>query len=94
MDRDDFPGRHREIRPQDREFTMYKLPPDLDGDYRELTFVAGNHNEVDGKIWVNDAGTYTILRLDLNTGKLEVFEPFPQPRPNIYEITSDAQNNA
>ena len=28
------------------------------------------------------------------TGKFETFEPFPQPRPNIYEVTSDAQNNA
>jgi streptogramin lyase len=76
------------------KFTMYKLPEDMDGDYREFTFVAGNHNEVDGKIWVADAGTYVPLRLDLKTGKWESFEVYQKPRPNIYEVTSDAQNNA
>jgi streptogramin lyase len=76
------------------KFTTYKLPPDMDGDYREFTFVAGNHNEVDGKVWVADAGTYVPMRLDLKTGKWESFEVFQKPRPNIYEITSDSQNNA
>jgi virginiamycin B lyase len=76
------------------KFTMYKLPPEMDGDYREFTFVAGNHNEVDGKVWIADAGTYNPMRLDLKTGKWETFEVYKQPRPNIYEITSDAQNNA
>ena len=76
------------------EFKIYKLPPDMDGDYREFTFAAANHSKVDGKVWVNDSGTWTILRLDVNTGKWETFEPFPQPRPNIYEVTSDAQNDA
>jgi streptogramin lyase len=76
------------------EFRVYKLPPDMDGDYRELTFAAADHSKVDGKVWVNDSGTWTILRLDTATGKYETFEPFPQPRPNIYEVTSDAQNDA
>lgn len=76
------------------EFRIYKLPPEMDGDYREFTFAAANHSKVDGKVWINDSGTYTILRLDVNTGKFEVFEPFPQPRPNVYEVTSDAQNDA
>lgn len=76
------------------KFTIYKLPPELDADYRELTFLGANHNEVDGKVWINDSGTYTILRLDVATGKFEVFEPFPKPRPNVYEVTADEQNNA
>jgi streptogramin lyase len=33
------------------------------------------------------------LRLDTVSGKFEVFEPFPVPRPNVYQITSDAHNN-
>jgi streptogramin lyase len=76
------------------KFTIYRLPAEIDGDYREFTFVAGNHNEVDGKIWVVDSGTYIPLRLDLKTGKWEAFEVFPAPRPTIYQVTSDAQNNA
>jgi virginiamycin B lyase len=76
-----------------QQFTTYKLPPDLDADYRELLFLSPNHSHVDGKVWIADSGSYTILRLDIVSGKFEVFEPFPVPRPNVYQITSDAQNN-
>jgi streptogramin lyase len=75
------------------KFKIYRLPAEMDGDYRELTFVSPDHSKVDGKVWINDSGTWTILRLDLATGKYETFEPFPKPRPNIYQIASDAQNN-
>ena len=76
------------------KFTIYKLPPDLDGDYRELLFLSPNHSHVDGKVWVVDSGSYTVLRLDIASGQFEVFEPFPIPRPNIYQVASDAENNA
>jgi streptogramin lyase len=76
------------------EFTIYKLPPELDNDFREFTFVAPNHSKVDGKVWIGDSYTYSILRLDTVTGKFEVFEPFPKQRPTIYQVTSDADNNA
>ena len=75
------------------KFQIYKLPPELDGDYREITFVAPQHSHADGKVWLTDAGSYTQMRLDLASGKFEVFEPFPVPRPNIYQVISDAQNN-
>jgi virginiamycin B lyase len=75
------------------KFQIYKLPPELDGGYREITFVAPQHSHVDGKVWLTDAGSYTQMRLDLASGKFEVFEPFPVPRPNIYQVISDAQNN-
>lgn len=75
------------------KFQIYKLPPELDGDYREITFVAPQHSYVDGKVWLTDAGSYTQMRLDLASGKWELFEPFPVPRPNIYQVISDAQNN-
>jgi streptogramin lyase len=48
---------------------------------------------VDGKVWLQDAGTYTLLRLDLATGKFEVFEPYKIPRPNVYDIIPDSHNN-
>jgi streptogramin lyase len=75
------------------KFQIYKLPPELDGDYREITFVAPQHSHVDGKVWLTDAGSYTQLRLDIASGKWEAFEAFPVPRPNIYQVISDAQNN-
>jgi virginiamycin B lyase len=89
-----FQGGIAKFDPKTEKFTIYRLPADMDGDYRELTFAAANHSGVDGKVWINDSGTYTILRLDIATGKFETFEPFPLPRPNIYEVTSDAENNA
>jgi virginiamycin B lyase len=70
-----------------------KTKAELDGDYREITFVAPQHSHVDGKVWLTDAGSYTQMRLDLASGKWETFEPFPVPRPNIYQVISDAQNN-
>ena len=48
---------------------------------------------MDGKVWLQDAGTYTVLRLDIASGKFEVFEPYKIPRPNVYDVIPDAQNN-
>ncbi len=76
------------------QFKIYKLPAEMDGDYREFTFASPNHSKIDGKVWINDSGTYTILRLDIASGKFETFEPYPIPRPTLYQVSSDAQNNA
>jgi virginiamycin B lyase len=75
------------------KFQVFRLPPEMDGDYREITFVSPQNSHVDGKVWINDSGTYTQLRLDIASGKFEVFESGPVPRPNTYEVTSDAENN-
>jgi virginiamycin B lyase len=75
-------------------FKTWSLPPELNGDHVQLNQVSADHHKVDGKIWLQDAGTYTVLRLDEKSGKYEVFEPFKIPRPNIYDVISDAQNNA
>ena len=39
-------------------------------------------------------GVLHDLRLDIASGKFDVFEPFKLPRPNIYQIASDDHNNA
>jgi len=75
------------------KFQVFELPPEFNADYRELTFVSPTHSDVDGKVWINDSGSYTQFRLDIATGKFEQFEAFPVPRPNVYQIVSDAQNN-
>ena len=72
---------------------IFKLPPELDADYREITFVAPEHSHVDGKVWLTDAGSYTQMRLDIASGKWETFEAFPVPRPNIYQVIPDSENN-
>jgi streptogramin lyase len=76
------------------KFQTWSLPPELNGDHVQINQVSPEHIEVDGKVWLQDAGTYTVLRLDLQTGKFEVFAPFAIPRPNIYDVISDPQNNA
>ena len=75
------------------KFQTWSLPPELNGDHVQINQVSADHHKVDGKVWLQDAGTYTVLRLDPASGKFEVYEPFKIPRPNIYDVISDAQNN-
>jgi virginiamycin B lyase len=74
-------------------FQTWSLPGDLNTDYTQVTEVNPTRSNVDGKVWLEDSGTYTIYRLDPRTGKFESFKPFPNPSPNIYDISPDAQNN-
>ena len=71
-------------------FRTWSLPPGLNGAHVQVNQVSPERSHVDGKVWLQDAGTYTVLRLDPKSGKFEVFEPFKIPRPNIYDVVSDA----
>jgi streptogramin lyase len=75
------------------KFQTWSLPPELNGDHVQINQVSPEHHNIDGKVWLQDAGTYTVLRLDVKSGKFEVFEPFAIPRPNIYDVISDARNS-
>jgi streptogramin lyase len=75
------------------KFQTWSLPPELNGDHVQINQVSPNRHKVDGKVWLQDAGTYTILRLDVASGKFEVFEPYKIPRPNVYDVIPDSQNN-
>jgi len=88
-----FQGGIAEFDKKTGKFQTWSLPPELNGDYVQINQVAPEHAHVDGKVWLQDAGTYTVLRLDLRSGKFEVFAPYAIPRPNIYDVISDAQNN-
>jgi virginiamycin B lyase len=87
-------GAIAEFNPKTEKFQTWKLPADMDADYREFNNIATANHDVDGKVWIIDSGTWYIFRLDLASGKFETFEPFPMPRPNIYDIASDPHNNA
>lgn len=76
------------------KFQTWGLPAELDGDHVQINQVGPAYSHVDGKVWFQDAGTYTILRLDVASGKIESFAPFKIPRPNIYDVISDPENNA
>jgi streptogramin lyase len=79
--------------PKTEKFQTWSLPPELNGDHVQINQVSAESRSIDGKVWLQDAGTYTVLRLDPASGKFEVFEPFKIPRPNIYDVIPDSQNN-
>jgi virginiamycin B lyase len=77
------------------KFQTWSLPSEDNKPYTQINQTDPMHSKVDGKVWVQDAGTYSLRRLDLATSKFgEVFQPFPEPSPNIYDVISDSQNNA
>ena len=76
------------------KFQTWSLPPEDNKGYTQINQTDAMHSKVDGKVWVQDAGTYSLRRLDPASGQFEVFQPFPEPSPNIYDVISDSQNNA
>ena len=74
-------------------FQVWSLPPHLNGDHVQINQISPDRHKVDGKVWFQDAGTYTVLRLDVKSGNIEVFAPFDIPRPNVYDVIPDKQNN-
>ena len=65
------------------KFQVWSLPPELNGDHVQINQVSPDRSYVDNKVWLQDAGTYTVLRLDPGSGKFDVFEPYAIPRPNV-----------
>ena len=84
--------------PKTEKFQIWQLPPERLKDDSQLNMVT-NQAHVDGKLWVNDAGPSTLLRLDMATGKFEEFDPFSilpggrQGGYSIYDVRADSQNN-
>jgi streptogramin lyase len=74
-------------------FQTWSLPTELNGPHVQINQVSPGRSHLDGKVWLQDAGTYTVLRLDVGSGKFEVFEPYAIPRPNVYDVIPDSQNN-
>ena len=74
-------------------FQTWSLPPELNGDHVQINQVSPDQHHVDGKVWLQDAGTYRVFRLDVKSGRFEVFEPYKIPRPNVYDVIPDSSNN-
>ena len=49
------------------KFQVWSLPPHLNGDHVQINQISPGRHKVDGKVWLQDAGTYTVLRLDVKT---------------------------
>ena len=74
-------------------FKTWSLPPELNGPHVQVNQVSPERSHIDGKVWLQDAGTYTVMRLDIASGKFEMFEPYKIPRPNVYDVIPDSRNN-
>ena len=90
--------------PTTEKFTTWSAPKDLDNDATQFAMVMPVHDDVDGKVWIQDAGSYMVDRLDIATGKIESFDPYPDLRAGsvgnvahgntVYGVVSDSHNNA
>jgi len=74
-------------------FQTWSLPPEFNGPHVQVNQVSPERSYVDGKVWLQDAGTYNVYRLDVATGTFEKFEPYKIPRPNVYDVIPDSKNN-
>jgi imidazolonepropionase-like amidohydrolase/streptogramin lyase len=74
-------------------FQTWSLPPEHNGPHVQINQVSPDRSHVDGKVWLQDAGTYRVFRLDVASGRFEVFEPYQIPRPNVYDVIPDSKNN-
>src|SRR5262249_2633963 len=74
-------------------FQTWSLPADLNGPHVQINQVSPDRASVDGRVWLQDAGTYTVLRPDPKSGRFDVFEPYTIPRPNVYDVIPDSKNN-
>ena len=63
------------------KFQVWSLPPHLNGDHVQINQVGPGRHKVDGKVWLQDAGTYTILRLDVKTRRVRGVRPVSDPAP-------------
>jgi streptogramin lyase len=92
-----YQGAVAKFDPKTEKFQLYPVSQERNKDDTQLNMLTMNHG-VDGKLWTNDAGPSTILRLDIATGKYEDFDPLamlPGGKANksIYDIAADSQNN-
>jgi streptogramin lyase len=88
-----FQGGIAQFDKKTERFRTWSLPPELNGDHVQINQVSPERHHVDGKVWFQDAGTYRVFRLDVQSGKFEVFEPYKIPRPNVYDVVPDSHNN-
>jgi virginiamycin B lyase len=92
-----YQGALAKFDPGTEKFQIFPVAPERNKDDTQLNMLTMNYG-IDGKMWTNDAGPSTILRLDLASGKYENFDPLallPGGRANksIYDIAADSSNN-
>lgn len=82
--------------PKQEQFRIYPLPPELNTDKVRVTMLTAPLPGA-STLWLLDQGSNTILRLNVDSGAMERFEPLKRlpaggPRA-IYGIEPDAEGN-
>jgi streptogramin lyase len=76
-------------------FRHFPLPKEMSNDAAQQSMVMPRGSRVDGKVWSNEVSKQSILRLDLASGKYEMFDVFKLVPGNHapYGLAADAANN-
>lgn len=82
---------------QTKTFKTWSVPPEFTNDETQQSMVGPQHWDVDGKVWLNDAGGATrVYRMDMASGKFEKWDPYKDLPPgphSVYGIYADSKNN-
>jgi streptogramin lyase len=76
-------------------FRHFGLPKEMNNDASQQSMVMPRGSRVDGKVWSNEVSKQAILRLDLASGRYEMFDVFKSlPGSHApYGLVADAANN-
>ena len=72
-----------------KKFRFYPIPAAANDSVAQLIMTT-NRADVDGKIWTANEGHHEFYRLDLKTGAMEKFGPFPH---TSYGLAADSRDN-
>ena len=84
------------------KFRIFTLPKEINNDAAQIAMVMPRYHQVDGKVWTNNVGRRSLQRLDVQSGQIELINPFqnmPKDLPDgtlphsVYGISADSQNN-
>ena len=78
-----------------KAFQVFRLPPEMNTDASQQSMVMPRQSHVDGKVWTNEVAKQALMRLDIKSGKYELFEPFKMMggSHSPYGLVADAANN-
>ena len=65
--------------PKTEKFQVFPVPPERNKDYVQTTEVEPTHSNVDGKVWIEDSGTYSIYRLTIRPESTKCFSRSRSP---------------
>jgi streptogramin lyase len=75
------------------KFQMFQLPPDMLKPDSQTALIGVQNWTVDNKIWIQDPARRGVYRIEVASGKTELFEPFANGPGSPYTILADKGNN-